>query len=40
VLRVVAVNLPRPRKPEHLALEHAVQLEQELVALLLKEQQK
>jgi len=40
VLRVVEVNLPRPRKPEHLALEYAVQLEQELVALLLKEQQK
>jgi ABC-type nitrate/sulfonate/bicarbonate transport system ATPase subunit len=40
VLRVVEVNLPRPRKPEHLALERAVQLEQELVALLLKEQQK
>lgn len=38
VLRVVEVDLPRPRKPEHLALEQAVQLEQELVALLMKEQ--
>src|SRR5438067_3903982 len=37
VLRVVEVNLPRPRKPEHLAWEHAVQLEQDLVALLMKE---
>jgi len=38
VLRVVEVDLPRPRKPENLALERAVQLEQELVALLMKEQ--
>ncbi len=38
VLRVVEVNLPRPRKPEHLALMQAVQLEQELVTLLMKEQ--
>jgi ABC-type nitrate/sulfonate/bicarbonate transport system ATPase subunit len=38
VLRVVEVELPRLRKPEHLALEQAVQLEQELVALLMKEQ--
>src|SRR6185312_2498575 len=38
VLRVVEVDLPRPRKPEHLALEQAVQLEQELIALLMKEQ--
>lgn len=38
VLRVVEVELPRPRKHEHLALELAVQLEQELVTLLLKEQ--
>src|SRR5436853_6890949 len=38
VLRIVDVDLPRPRKPEILALERAVQLEQELVALLMKEQ--
>jgi ABC-type nitrate/sulfonate/bicarbonate transport system ATPase subunit len=38
VLRVVDVDLPRPRKPEHLALEQAVQQEQELMSLLLKEQ--
>ena len=38
VLRVVKVDLPRPRKPEQLGLESAVQLEQELVGLLLKEQ--
>jgi ABC-type nitrate/sulfonate/bicarbonate transport system ATPase subunit len=39
VLRVVDVDLPRPRQQEHLAQERAVQLEQELVALLMKEQQ-
>ena len=39
VLRRVEVDLPRPRRPEQLALEQSVQLEQELVALLLKEQQ-
>ncbi|GAC1620882.1 MAG: ABC transporter ATP-binding protein [Ktedonobacteraceae bacterium] len=39
VLRVVEVDLPRPRRQEHLALEPAVRLEQELLALLLKEQQ-
>ena len=39
VLRVVQVDLPRPRKQEDLALESAVHLEQELVALLMKEQQ-
>ena len=39
VLRVVEVDLPRPRKQEYLALEAAVRLEQELVALLMKEQQ-
>ena len=39
VLRVVEVDLPRPRRSEHLGLERAVQLEQELVALLMKEQQ-
>ena len=38
VLRVVDVDLPRPRRTEHMALEQAVQLEQELVTLLLKEQ--
>src|SRR5579884_519023 len=38
VLRVVEVDLPRPRRPEQLALEQAVALEQELIALLLKEQ--
>ncbi len=38
VLRVVEVNLPRPRRPENLALAQAVQLEQELLALLMKEQ--
>jgi ABC-type nitrate/sulfonate/bicarbonate transport system ATPase subunit len=38
VLRVVDVDLPRPRKTEHMALEQAVQLEQELITLLLKEQ--
>jgi NitT/TauT family transport system ATP-binding protein len=39
VLRIVEVDLPRPRRPEQLALEQSVKLEQELVALLLKEQQ-
>src|SRR5437764_10150315 len=39
VVRVVEGELPRPRRPEHLVLEQAVQLEQELVALLMKEQQ-
>jgi len=38
VLRVVEVNLPRPRRQENLALAEAVQLEQELLALLMKEQ--
>jgi ABC-type nitrate/sulfonate/bicarbonate transport system ATPase subunit len=38
VLRVVEVELPHPRRAEHLALEQAVQLEQELVSLLMKEQ--
>ena len=38
VLRVVEVDLPRPRRQEHLALEQTVQLEQELLALLMKEQ--
>jgi ABC-type nitrate/sulfonate/bicarbonate transport system ATPase subunit len=39
VLRVAEVDLPRPRRSEHLALEAAVALEQELLALLMKEQQ-
>jgi ABC-type nitrate/sulfonate/bicarbonate transport system ATPase subunit len=39
VLRVVEVDLPRPRGSEQLALEQAVRLERELTALLLKEQQ-
>ena len=39
VLRVVDVDLPRPRRQEHLALASAVRLEQALLALLLKEQQ-
>ncbi len=38
VLRVVDVRLPSPRKPESLASPEAAQLEQELLALLLKEQ--
>jgi ABC-type nitrate/sulfonate/bicarbonate transport system ATPase subunit len=39
VLRVVEVDLPRPRRSELLALEQALRLEQELTALLMKEQQ-
>jgi hypothetical protein len=39
VLRVVEVDLPRPRGSEQLALEQAVRVERELTALLLKEQQ-
>lgn len=39
VLRVVDVNLPYPRLPEHMASAQAVQLEQALLDLLLKEQQ-
>ena len=39
VLRVVTVNLPRPRCQEHLALESAIQLEQELLSQLMQEQQ-
>lgn len=38
VLRVAEVSLPRPRKPEQMAQGEAVQLEQELTELLLKEQ--
>jgi ABC-type nitrate/sulfonate/bicarbonate transport system ATPase subunit len=40
VLRVVVNDLPRPRQPEHLALPQAVQLEQELMSILMKEQSK
>jgi ABC-type nitrate/sulfonate/bicarbonate transport system ATPase subunit len=39
VLRVVEVELSRPRHSEQLALAQAMQLEQELTALLMKEQQ-
>src|SRR5256886_8775850 len=39
VLRVVEVDLPRLRRSQQLALAQAVQLEQELTALLMKEQQ-
>lgn len=39
VLRVVEVDLPRPRRSEQLAMEQAVRLEQELTTLLMKEQQ-
>ncbi|HYX50223.1 MAG TPA: ABC transporter ATP-binding protein [Ktedonobacteraceae bacterium] len=38
VLRVVDVDLPRPRQPEHLALSQSVQLEQALMSILMKEQ--
>src|SRR5438105_39853 len=38
VLRVVDVDLPRPRLPEHLALAQSVQLEQALMSILMKEQ--
>lgn len=39
VLREVLVNVPRPRKQEDLARAEAVELERELLALLMKEQQ-
>jgi ABC-type nitrate/sulfonate/bicarbonate transport system ATPase subunit len=39
VARVVDIYLPRPRKPEQLAMPQAVELEQELIELLMKEQQ-
>lgn len=38
VLRVVEVDLPRPRRQEQLALEPSLKLEQELLRLLMKEQ--
>ena len=40
VLRVVDVDLPRPRQPEHLALPQSVQLEQALMSILMEEQNK
>ena len=39
VVRIVEVDIPRPRRTEQLALQQAVQLEQELTTLLMKEQQ-
>jgi ABC-type nitrate/sulfonate/bicarbonate transport system ATPase subunit len=39
VLRVVEVDLPRPRRSEQMAMEQALRLEQELTTLLMKEQQ-
>jgi ABC-type nitrate/sulfonate/bicarbonate transport system ATPase subunit len=38
VLRVVDVELPRPRRPEQMALEQAIGLEQTLTSILMKEQ--
>ncbi|MBA2396898.1 MAG: ABC transporter ATP-binding protein [Ktedonobacteraceae bacterium] len=38
IVRIVEVDLPRPRRQEHLALEQSIKLEQELIALLMKEQ--
>ncbi|GCE16139.1 ABC transporter ATP-binding protein [Tengunoibacter tsumagoiensis] len=38
VQRVVEIDLPRPRRQEHLALASAIRLEQELLDLLMKEQ--
>lgn len=38
VVRVAEVDIPRPRRQEHLGTEQAVRLEQELVSLLMKEQ--
>ncbi|BCL78499.1 ABC transporter ATP-binding protein [Ktedonobacteria bacterium brp13] len=38
ILRTVEVDLPRPRRQESLATERALQLEQELLELLVKEQ--
>jgi len=40
VLRVVNVDLPRPRQPEHFAFTQSVQLEQALMSILMKEQNK
>jgi ABC-type nitrate/sulfonate/bicarbonate transport system ATPase subunit len=38
VVHIAQIDLPRPRLQEHLALPYAIQLEQELLTLLLKEQ--
>ncbi len=38
VLRVINIDLPRPRKQEHLALPASLLLEQELLHVLMKEQ--
>lgn len=38
IVRVVKVDLPRPRKQEDLSTARAIQLEQELLSLLIKEQ--
>jgi ABC-type nitrate/sulfonate/bicarbonate transport system ATPase subunit len=38
IVRVVDVDLPRPRRQEALATAQALQLEQELLSLLIKEQ--
>lgn len=38
VLRVATVDLPRPRRQEHLTLERSLRLEAELVQMLMKEQ--
>src|SRR5438874_12935831 len=40
VLRIVDIDLPRPRQPEHLAFTQSVQLEQALMSILMKEQNK
>jgi ABC-type nitrate/sulfonate/bicarbonate transport system ATPase subunit len=38
VVKVIDVDLPRPRRQEHLTQEKAIKLEQELIELLMKEQ--
>jgi ABC-type nitrate/sulfonate/bicarbonate transport system ATPase subunit len=38
VLRIVDVDLPRPRQPEHLALHQSLELELALMSILVKEQ--
>jgi ABC-type nitrate/sulfonate/bicarbonate transport system ATPase subunit len=38
VLRIVDVDLPRPRQPEHLALPQYLELEKALLSILVKEQ--
>jgi ABC-type nitrate/sulfonate/bicarbonate transport system ATPase subunit len=38
IVRIVDVDLPRPRRQEDLATARAIQLEQELLSLLIKEQ--